>query len=49
MNIVCHKINFSGSDTNVWNFALDPAAVININDHDKDLMIYEIVQPAITL
>jgi hypothetical protein len=39
MNIVCHKISFSGSDIKDSNFVDDPAAVISVNEPDKDLKI----------
>ena len=49
MNNVCHKINFSGSDINDSNFDVDPAAVINAKEPVIDLIIYDNVQPAMTL
>ena len=39
INIVCHKINFSGSDIKDSNFAADQAAVISVNEPDRDLNI----------
>jgi hypothetical protein len=39
INIVCHRINFSGSDMNDSNFADEPAAVIRTNEPVNDLKI----------